>query len=295
MAINVRVFLYSIVVSLVFGTVVYTQGDKDAKKPAKLTADEIVSKHLASIGSLEDLAAAKSRVMVGDGQISTKIGASFILNGTGQIASQGDKVVYAMVFENTIYPYEKAAFNGSDVSVALPNGKKTPLANYLTAQNSMLKEGLFTGALSTAWPLLDIKNKKSVKLEYAGTSKIDDRQCYKLKYSSSKTGDLKVALYFDSETFRHVRTEYEYTIEGHIGNGPTDVRSSSRTERYHLTEDFSDFQVAGKLTLPFTYKINITNELQIVSPAGNISRDWLFTVKNVYFGEQLKDESFKVN
>jgi hypothetical protein len=102
-------------------------------------------------------------------------------------------------------------------------------------------------------------------------------------------------LYFDAETFRHVRTEYEYKIEGRIGTSSTDVRSSSRTERYHLTEDFSDFKTAGKLVLPFTYKINVTNELQLVSGPGTNSRDWTFTILQVYYNEPLEATVFKVS
>ncbi len=290
---SMRNLWWSVIVSLSLGAVALCQADKDGKKPARMTVDEIVSRHLASIGTPDALASSKSRVMVGDGQLVSKLGASFVLNGKAQMASQGDKILYAMVFDSPVYPYEKVAFNGTDVSVGLPNGKRTLLAAYFKAQSSILKEGLFSGSLSTAWALLEIKNKKSVKLESLGTSKINNRQCYKIKYSSSSTGDLKIALYFDGETFRHVRTEYKYTIEGRIGTSSTDVRSASRTERYHLTEDFSDFKVAGKLTLPFTYMLNVTNELQIDS--GTNSRDWIFTIRDVHYDEELKDGAFKVS
>jgi len=269
--------------------------DKDQKKPAKISVEELVAKHIASIGSADVIAGIKSRVMVGEGKLESKLGSAFILNGTGQIASQGDKVLFAMIFNSPQYPYEKAAFDGNDQSLGLPNGKRTFLGDFLKSQNSILKDGLFTGALSTAWPLLDLKSGNSVKLEYAGTSKIDDRQCYKIKYSSGRSGNLKTTLYFDAETYRHIRTTYEYTIEPRIGTSSTDVRSSSRIERYSLREDFSDFKMAGKLILPFTYTINITNELQIVSQPGTNSREWTFTVLQVYYDEPLEATVFKVS
>ena len=268
---------------------------KDEKKPAKLTVDELVAKHLASIGPADAIAAIKSRVMVGDAQLESKLGSTFVLNGPGQIASQGNKVLYTMVLNSPQYPYEKAAFDGNEQSLGLPNGIRTVLGDLLKSQTSILKDGLFTGALSTAWPLLDLKSRKSVKLEYAGTAKIDDRQCYKLKYSSGHTGDLKTTLYFDAETYRHVRTTYEYTIEPRIGTSPTDTRSSSRIERHSLTEDFSDFKMAGKLILPMKYVINITNEGQIESQPGTNSREWTFTIKQVYYDEPLEATVFKVS
>lgn len=283
---------------LAFGTLVAAQkqsSDKDQKKPAKISVDELVAKHIASIGPADVISAIKSRVMVGEGKLESKIGSLFVLNGPGQIASQGDKVLYTMILNSPMYPYEKAAFDGNEQSLGLPNGTRTLLGDFLKAQTSILKDGLFTGALSTTWPLLDLKARKSVRLEYAGTFKIDDRQCYKLKYSSGHSGDLKTTLYFDTETFRHVRTIYEYTIEPRIGTSPTDTRSSSKIERYSLTEDFSDFKMAGKLILPMTYVITITNEGQIVSQAGTNTREWTFKILQVYYDEPLDASVFKVS
>jgi hypothetical protein len=290
-------FLAVILISTIFaGAQQEKNSDKDQKKPAKLTVDELIAKHLGSIGPADVIAGIKSRVMVGDAKLESKLGSTFVLNGAGQIASQGNKVLYTMILNSPQYPYEKAAFDGNEQSLGLPNGKRTPLlGDFLKSQTSILKDGLFTGALSTAWPLLDLKSRKSVRLEYAGTAKIDDRQCYKLKYSSGHTGDLKTTLYFDAETYRHVRTTYEYTIEPRIGTSPTDTRSSSRIERYSLTEDFSDFKMAGKLILPMKYLINITNEGQIESQPGTNSREWTFTIKQVYYDEPLEASVFKVS
>jgi hypothetical protein len=202
-------------------------------------------------------------------------------------------MLFTMLFDSSVYPYEKAAFDGKDQSLGFPLGKKTQLAEFFRSQNSIIKDGLFTGALSNAWILANLKSAPKAKLEYAGTSMIDDRRCHKAKFSSSRTGDLKISLHFDAETFRHVRTEYQYTIEPRIGTSSTDVRSSSRVEHYNLREDFSDFKVAGKLTLPFLYTVNITNELQIDS--GTSSRDWIIKIFQVYYDEALDASVFKVS
>jgi hypothetical protein len=289
--------LLLLAVILISITVVSAQqeknSDKDQKSPKKISVDELVERHIASIGPADVIAAIKSRVMVGDTQVESKLGSSFVLNGKGQIASQGQSVLYAMIFNSPVYPYEKAAFDGKDQSVGLPNGKRTLLSEFLKSQGSILKDGLFTGALSTAWPLLDLKSRKSAKLEYAGTAKIDNRQCYKLKYSSARSGNLKTMLYFDAETYRHVRTTYEYTTEPSIGTSSTDVRSSSRVERYSLSEDFSDFKMAGKLTLPFMHTINITKEGQITSETNSVK--WTFTILQVYYDELLEATVFRVS
>jgi len=270
-------------------------GSAAVRAQQKMSANEVVAKHLASIGPAEVIASIKSRVMVGTSKLEAKIGTSSFITGPGQLASQGDKVLYALIFNSPNYPYEKAAFDGKDISLGLPNGNRTLLTDFLKAQGVILKDGLFTGALSTAWPLLDLKSKKGAKVEYAGTAKIDDRLCHKLKYSSGRTGDLKTTLYFDAETFHHVRTTYEYTTEPRIGRSPTDTRSSSRVERYSLTEEFSDFKIAGKLTLPMTYVIKLTNEQQIVSTQGANALEWTFIVLQVYYDEPLEATMFKVS
>lgn len=269
---------------------VQAQKDPD-QKPKKISAEELVAKHLASIGRAEDIKSIKSRVMVGEGTLSSKLGAVFILKGTAQLASEGNKVLFAMLFDSEIYPYEKAAFDGKEQSLGFPSGKRTMLAEFLRSQNSILKDGLFMGALSSAWTLANLESNPKAKLELAGMSKINERQCYKVKYSSGRS--LKVTLYFDAETFWHLRTEYQYTIEPGMGSSSTDIRSNSRIERYNLREDFSDFKVAGKLTLPFLYTINITNEGQIAS--GTNSRDWTIKILQVYFDEALGADVFKVS
>lgn len=264
-------------------------------KPAKLSVEAIVAKHLLSIGPTAVLASNRSRVLVGDGRLSSKVvTGNAILDGPSQLASAGDKVLFAMIFQNPSYPYEKAAFDGQDQTVGVPSGRKTLLAEFLRAHGAVLKDGLFTGALSTAWPLLDLGAHSKVKLEYGGTTNIDDRPCYKIKYSSSRTGELKVTFYFDAENFHHLRTEYSYSIEPGLGASPTD-RSRDSVEYYELIENFSDFRTAGQLTLPFSYTINVTTQRQVSSAAGPQNMDWTVKIKQVYFDEPLAAEVFKVS
>ena len=64
------------------------------------------------------------------------------------------------------------------------------------------------GALSAAWPLLDIST-RGPKLKYVGSKKINDRQTRVISYEPKDGSNLEIKLYFDAETFRHVRTEYQ--------------------------------------------------------------------------------------
>jgi hypothetical protein len=203
-----------------------------------------------------------------------------------------------MVFNSTNYPYEKLAYDGQRLTVAtLPEGGRSPLANFLVAQDIVFKHGLIGGTLSSAWALMSLDPEKA-KLSYAGTDKIDGRAVHKLKYSPKK-GDLRVNLFFDAETFQHVRSEYEYTVSPRIGARPDTspgslIGNAPNTagqvlSRYKLTEDFSNFQTTGKLTLPRAYKIKL-----VVEAAGQ-NLDYTIDFAQFAFDQSIPAEAFNVS
>jgi hypothetical protein len=294
----------------------FSQDSKSAKKLPKLTPDEIVAKHLESIGTADALAAVKSRVIMANGSVGSARGyGGSNPKGPAQLASDGSKTLLAMIFNSNEFPYEKAAYDGKDQTVGMPNGQRTPLSEFLSSKKSILKEGLLGGTLSSAWPLLDVKGKK-VKLDYGGTDEIDGRPVYKLKYSPKD--ELRVTLFFDAETFRHVMTQYQYSIEINIGASSTDIQSQK--DYFTLTERFANFKKAGALTLPFTYVITVDNQknssttIQVIPGQGvpgggqvisssptqirgiaNGAIQYTFNVAEVYYNEPLEATVFKVS
>lgn len=244
-------------------------GTRASNPLEKMKPEEVVAKHLASIGKPEDLAAAKTRIITGEDKARLKLSGTLReVGGPAQLASDGNRVLLTMLFNSTNYPYEKVAYDGQKLTVAgLPTGGRPPLANFLMTQDVVVKHGLIGGVLSSAWPLMNLDPEKA-KLSYAGTDKINGRAVHELKYVPRK-GDLKISLFFDAETFQHVRSEYQYTISARMGarpsssvTGPATDTGSQTMSRYKLTEDFSDFQTTGKLTLPHVYKIQLVVEAQ---------------------------------
>jgi hypothetical protein len=76
-----------------------------------------------------------------------------------------------------------------------------------------MKEGLLGGVLSLGWPLLDIE-KRNASLKYV-SAKVDGRELHEIDYNpKSGMNDIKVKLFFEPGTFRHVRTEYILTVQG---------------------------------------------------------------------------------
>jgi hypothetical protein len=264
----------------------------------KLKPEDIVTKHLAAIGPAETLSAAKSIVAVGDAKAMSHSAAVRDISGVSQLASADDKVILAMVFNSVNYPYEKVGYDGQKMTIALwsSTGQRSALGDFLMSQQVIFKEGLIGGVLSSAWPLRNLAE-RGAKLSYAGTKKIDDRLVHELKYSPKKGTDLKISLFFDAETFRHVRTEYSHTVSNRMGGrpggmvtDPTADTGSSTISRYKLTEDFSDFQTSDNLTLPRTYKIRLTIDAQ-----GSQLLEWVMNFKQFAFNQPIEAAAFNVS
>lgn len=288
-----NLLLFTIVI-FAFCITAIGQIDKDAAKPQKqkkITSEEVVSKHLASIGSAEALASVKSRIMVGTARASSQLIFAGQFAGAAQFASEGDKVLFAMIFDSRVYPYEKAAYDGQDITVGKQEGERSVLGDFLKSKDVVFKQGLVGGVLSSAWSLLDINSKKP-KLQYAGAEKINNRQVYKLKYIPSKGGDLNISLYFDAETFQHLRSEYKYVIPARIGTRPGDAigQNNQSDSTYTLTEEFGDFKTEGQLTLPHAYSLRLTIDAQSTR-----SVEWDMNFSRFVFNQPLDVTAFKVS
>lgn len=179
----------------------------------KLSAETVVANHLQSIGRPEVLKNIHARAFKGSASFEFIQGMSgSSSSGTVIFASDGRRAAIKLSYDDLAYPGEHFAFDGQDVTVAhISPGQRSPLADFIYRYNRMLKEGLLGGTWSLSWPLLDLSKKKP-DLKYKET-KVDARRMHELEYRPQKSfGDLKVKLFFDYETFRHVRTEYRVRV-----------------------------------------------------------------------------------
>jgi hypothetical protein len=186
------------------------------------------------------------------------------------------------------YPGEQFGFDGSKVLTGhLPSGRRSALSLYLEQQNAPLKDGLLGGTLSTAWALLRIDQLKP-KLEYRGLKKIEGRELHEVGYRPQKgSPDLKITLYFDAVTFRHVRTHYEFKVPARLGNGPNES-NRFQEDYYQLVEDFDDFRAVDALMVPYKYRL----QLNVQTSAGTILSDWNVVVGQVSHNQALDDQIF---
>ena len=94
-------------------------------------------------------------------------------------------------------------------------------------------------------------------------------------------------LFFEPETFRHVRTEYtrviyateQRRIAGGGGALPAATNQQASSARFEAYEEFSDFKEEAGLNLPHTYKFHLSIQSEI-KPA---LVDWNFTLTDFAF------------
>ena len=82
-----------------------------------------------------------------------------------------------------------------------------------------------------------------------------------LEYHPKHSDDLQIHIYFDPETFHHVKTVYSMAVMPNMG--PSITSSSKQQEiRYTIEERFADFKTENGVTLPSTYSLEYTQETQ---------------------------------
>ncbi|HWN98068.1 MAG TPA: hypothetical protein VNS63_02255 [Blastocatellia bacterium] len=260
-----------------------------AAQEKKLEIPELLSRHLEAVGSAEVRVAIKSRFAAGTVKYVSRIGGGGNLEGTIGYVSLGPKTRFSIKFLNPQYPGEQLAYDGKNLELGVqPAGRRSDLNLFIDQQNLPIKDGLLGGVLSTAWPLL--KDPIPARLEYKGTRKIDGRPLHALVYHQQKgSPDLKVTLFFDPETFRHVRSEYEFQIGARMGVGPNQSTRIPES-RYLLSEDFEDFRAVDGLTLPHKVKL----QLSVQASASNRLIDWTLSLDQIVHNQPIEDNVFSL-
>jgi hypothetical protein len=279
---------------------------------AEMKPEEIVARHLDSIGTAEVRAGAKSRIVQGTSHYKIRVGAGGELQGTSALVSEGRKSVLMIKLINQDYRGEQFVTDGEKVSVAptTSSHKWSDLGEFVRSQDQVVREGLLGGELTTAWALINLDQNKA-NLSFDGQRKVDGRTAYQLTYHSRKRDDLTIHLYIDPQTFQHIMTTYAITLASGLGGfspstsdqagltttpsntAGADVTQSSRQKqtRYTIEERFSDFKTAEGLTLPTKYVIQFTEELQ--NGTTNVY-EWDLTTDEISNNKPLDPRNFQV-
>jgi len=256
----------------------------------KITAADLIAKHLESIGPAAGRASVKTRIIAGSAQVIFRTEPAGQAIGRAVLASEGAKTLLGMSFPSPVYPREQFGFNGSSfIAAFVTPGTRSVLGSFLMTNDVIFKQGLIGGVLSAAWPLSDLES-RNARTEYLGVKKTGDRMFHALRFIPSRGSDLKITLFFEQDSFRHVRTEYERVIPAQI-----DTRSSTnvqtRESRYKMIEDFSSFNAESGLMLPHTYTIKLSVDTQ----AGTFLADWILNLAQFSFNDKIDPSSFNIS
>ena len=274
----------------IFLLVLISGAHSPAAASQKLKPVDVVSRHLESIGSAKARESVKARIISGTAQVIFRTEPAGQAIGKAVLASEGTKNLVGMSFPSPVYPREQLGFNGSSFVAAFATpGVRSVLGNFLMTNKIIFREGLMSGALSSAWPLLD-PEARNARLEYSGTREIDNRILHELKYLPRGGSDLKISLFFDSQGFRHVRTEYERSVAAQMDSrSMTNIQT--RESRYRLIEDFSLFRQEGDLILPHIYTIKLSVDTQ----GGTFLAEWTLKLTQFSFNEKIDPAAFSIS
>ncbi len=260
-------------------------------RAAEMNPEDIVAKHLDSIGTPEARAAIKSRAVQGKLRFKILVGGTGEVEGTWGRVSEGRKSNFVMRFGLGDWRGEQFVFNGEKTWFAAATASHVPsqFAKFVNGQDFIVKEGLLGGELSTGWALLNLDPER-VKLDSIGLKKIDGHELQGIEYHSKGHTDMTIKMYFDPETHHHVMTVYSYAVEPNMSHIITESVNQQEI-RYTIEERFSDFQTNNGITLPHHYDLQYTQELQNGSTR---VYDWDMTVDKLLTNLDLDPGNFAV-
>ena len=258
--------------------------------------EELLQRHLESIGTAEARAAAKSRVVEGIASYRFLVGGAGRVDGKAVCVSEGHKMQFLLKIAASQYNGERFYSDGNKTFVegTRYDHSRSEFGKFLRSEDLPLRDGLLGGTLTTNWPLLEPDSLKG-KLKYQGRKKMDGKELIAMSYEAKHGSGLDVMLYFDPETFRHVGTVYE--ASQHVGLSPFGAAAGDQATarqqqtRYRIEERFSDFKTADGLTLPSSYDLRFTEELQNGFTSSVV---WTVTTTRVLNNVTLDPKNFQI-
>lgn len=270
----------------VFAAIIFAAVGSIAAHAQKLKPEEFLAKHVESLGTAEARAAAKNRMAVGSVLVTFISQKNQTAEGRAVLVSADSRNFVGMNLNASDYTSEKFTFDGKKPAVGFAfNGIRSALGNFVQSNDWIVEESLFGGTLAGTWSLGSATPKG--KVSYNGIKKSDGKEYHVVGYSKKGGGDIDVKLFFDKDTFRHVRTEYVRMSSAGIGTNPNQSSGFNET-RYKLTEEFGDFKDEKGLMLPHSYRIHYLTSGQ----RGTTEIEWKISLAEFVFNQNLDDSTF---
>lgn len=259
---------------------------------ADITAEDVIKRHVQSLGTPEALAAAKHRIIQGKAKGRVVQASITEVVGTAVLISTEEKRIINLAFETVgalDYSKETLLYDGKTVTAPFINSsQRSALGDFIFEYKEILKSGLMGGTLFPSWALAN-NEKGNMKLSFLGNEKLNGREVSVLKGVPRGGSSLAIKLYFDASTFEHVRTRYKYS-QTPFYDSVAERSPIQREITYDLIEDFSDYRTIEGLRLPLDYRITFAYE--------NVNRnrqfEWQMKFSRFSFGTAIEDDKFRV-
>ena len=255
----------------------------------KLTIEDLVARHLESVAPAATRALLKSRGAEGTAHYEIILGGRGQADGNFMLLCDGPKYGIALRFGSADYPGEQFLFNGDKSQVATTRAAmRSNLGTFLYRQDRILREGLLGGVLSSSWPLLDLKARQP-RLKYDGLKKVDGVPLHQVTYApNGGPTDLQIKLYFEPDTFRHVKTVYRVTAPPGMVSSQT--QSPSQQDTYYiLQETFSEFRGFDGFSLPTRWRVQFS-----VEGSQTVQARWEVTLGRVVNNAAIDAKDFDI-
>jgi len=222
---------------------------------ADLKPQEIISRHLDAVASKEKRDGITSLMAIGASEFESTT-PQIKGGGRAVVVSNPDNLFFVMSLNSKEYPFEKIGYFSGKLSIPFVSpGMRSLLGAFIADHEKILSDGLFGGVLSLRWPMLET-GKPRGKFSFAGTKKVDGEKFHVMDFNVSGGGspEFTIQVFFDAETFHHVRTEYKYEVFPRDAVfGQQNRRASGRL---FVTERFSEFKNVDGYNFPHVYRID---------------------------------------
>jgi hypothetical protein len=120
---------------------------------------------------------------------------------------------------------------------------------------------------------------------------VDGKELFRVSYHPRHgTGDLKIYLFFEPETFRHVKTIYTQQSQAQMGSTPG-MSSVGGGANLTMEEDFGGFAKVNKLMLPTQWTIKYDQE-GLGSGSSMVEFDW--NISKIVANPDISGVTFKI-
>jgi hypothetical protein len=223
-----------------------------------LTAAEIISKHIEAVGGKAALAKIKSRVAIGTAKKENDAAAPMA------VMSEAPNRVSA-IYQFNDFNWQ-LTYDGSKAIVRpmLTRANAPVMKKY----EAMLASGTLFNSMSL-YNLLIAGSSEDVKFEAKGTKKVKGRSAYMVVMKQAKADEVR--MYFDTETFMWVRTDYGTAhLTKEMGQFTNAVESKDQESTLDFYVETTDFREVDGVKLPFRLEIVTTAPMLRRSNVGTV-------------------------